>query len=388
MKELFETIFLLSSIQGVLLSLVLFMRKENHAANIFLSLGILAISSELFSSAYYSKGWHHEFPWFMGATYPVAYLYGPIFYLYTKLLAKKIERVKIINLLHLVPFLIGYIIIIPIYLLPIPERINYVEKMIADQHPMIYNIYENLIPVQGIIYTVLTILLVTEYNKKIRERFSNVERINLNWLKYIAFAAVVCWSIAAASQIVDFFAPNNRSVGIALHTAMSVLIYSIGYLGLRQPEIFMKPADYSAENLSTEKYKKSGLDDSAAEEIKIKLLGLIEKEKPYLDSELTLNKLSEMIPVSTHNLSEVINSKLGKTYYDFINEYRVEEFKKKLEDPSNHNYNLISLAFDSGFNSKTSFNTIFKKTTGKTPSEYKSSIMQQDSLSTSTRSKV
>jgi AraC-like DNA-binding protein/membrane protease YdiL (CAAX protease family) len=313
----------------------------------------------------------------MGVTYSVAYLYGPIFYLYVKFLTKKIERVKIINLLHLVPFILGYLLLIPIYNLPMPERIKYVEQMIAGQHPIIYGIYQDIIPVQGVIYTVFTIFVVLEYNKRIKERFSNIEKINLDWLKYLTLGMIVCWLISAISTLVNFILPKQTSIMVALHTAMSVLIYSIGYLGLRQPEIFMKPADYSTDEPSTEKYKKSGLDDSSAEEIKTKLLELIEKEKPYLDSELTLSKLAEMISVSTHNLSEVINSKLGKTYYYFINEYRVEEFKRKLVNPSTQNYNLVSIAFDSGFNSKTSFNTIFKKITNQTPSEYRAFLLKQ-----------
>ena len=375
MKDIFETIFLLASIQGVLLSLMLFFRKENHLANIYLSFGILAMSLELFSVVFYSKGWYHDYPWFMGATYPISYLYGPIFYLYTKLLTKKIEHVKIINILHFVPFITGYIIIIPIYLLPMTERIQYVTKyMIPNRGPLIYGVFEKLLSVQGIIYTILTILLVSEYNKKIKERFSNIEKINLEWLKYLTFGMIVCWSFAAGSQIVDFFIPNDNSYGVALHVAMSLLIYTIGYLGFKQPEIFIKPAEDAIIEPTREKYKKSGLDNATAEELKEKLISLMTFQKPYLDSGLTLNKLSDLLLVSNHNLSEVINSKLGKTYYDFINEYRVEEFKKRLADSSNQNYNLISIAFDSGFNSKTSFNTIFKRTTGQTPSEFRKSL--------------
>ncbi len=380
MKDVFETLFLLASIQGVLLSLVLFLRKENHAANIFLSLGILTMSAELFTAVFYSKGWYHDYPWFMGATYSVGYLYGPVFYLYTKLLTKKVERVRVTNLLHFLPFVTGYLLIIPIYLLPMAERIKYVEEnMIPNRGPLVYNVYERLIPVQGIIYTVLTILLVVEYNRKIKERFSNIERINLDWLKYLTLGMIVCWSFAAASQLVDLFVQDNAGFGIALHISISILIYSIGYLGLIQPEIFVRPADEVITEPASEKYKKSGLDCATAEEIKAKLLEIMTREKPYLDSELTLNKLSELTSVSNHNLSEVINSRLGKTYYDFINEYRVEEFKKKLEHPSSLNYNLISIAFDSGFNSKTSFNTVFKKITGQTPSEYRTSLLNRNS---------
>ena len=376
MKEIFETIFLLAFIQGVLLSLILFFRKENHSANIFLSIGIFALSFELFASVYYSKGWYYDFPWFMGITYPIAYLYGPVFYIYTKLLTKKIEKVHPVNLLHLIPYLTGYIITIPIFILPTAEKIAVVEKMFINQQPLIYSIYERLISVQGIIYTVLTVLLVIDYNKKIKERFSNIDKINLNWLKYFTIGMIVCWSLASASEVVDVFVNNDLNMQIALHVAISILIYSIGYMGLKQPEIFMKPVDIQTPEKQTQKYKKSGLDDAMAEEIKTKLIALIENEKPYCDSDLTLNKLAEMLDTSSHNLSEVINTYLGKSYYDFINEYRVEEFKNKLKDPSTRNYNLLSIAFESGFKSKTSFNTIFKKHTNQTPSEYKATLNQ------------
>jgi AraC-like DNA-binding protein len=78
--------------------------------------------------------------------------------------------------------------------------------------------------------------------------------------------------------------------------------------------------------------------------------------------------------ISNHNLSEVINSRLNLSYYDFINSHRVEEFKNRIADPENEKYNMLSIAFDSGFKSKGTFNSIFKKLTGMTPSEYKSSV--------------
>lgn len=102
----------------------------------------------------------------------------------------------------------------------------------------------------------------------------------------------------------------------------------------------------------------------------------MQKKKPYLDDELTLQKLAEQLEVSNHNLSEVINSRLNQSYYDFVNRYRVEEFKKRLMDPANDHFNILSIAFDSGFKSKGTFNSIFKKYSGITPSEYKTNIFK------------
>ncbi len=374
MKEFFETIFLLASIQGMLLSIALFFRKQNHSANIFLSIVIFALSLDLLTSVYYSKGWHISNIHFSGVTYPIALTYGPLFYFYVKFLTKKSERFHLKEFIHFTPLFFVYALIFPVFFYSANDKLSFVQMMMSADQPFIYDIIETFIPVQGLIYTVAVVRLVFDYNKQIKENFSNIEKINLDWLKYLTFGMIFCWSTVAISHIADFFVDANQGFGIVLHTAISVIIYSIGYLNLSQPEIFMKAKETIVKDEMPTKYKKSGLDNSSAKEIKQRLIEVMVKQKPYLESDLTLNKLAELISVSGHHLSEVINSEIGKSYYDFINEYRVEEFINKLKNPSTANYSLISVAFDSGFKSKTSFNNIFKKHTGKTPSEYKASI--------------
>jgi AraC-like DNA-binding protein len=143
---------------------------------------------------------------------------------------------------------------------------------------------------------------------------------------------------------------------------------------MKQPEIFLNSSSEASDPVQSEKYKRSGLSDELADEIGKKLKDFMASEKPYLDNDLTMQKLADRMNVSNHNLSEVINSKLNLSYYEFINNYRVEEFKNRIADPESERYNLISIAFDSGFQSKGTFNSIFKKFTGMTPSEYKGKI--------------
>jgi AraC-like DNA-binding protein len=163
----------------------------------------------------------------------------------------------------------------------------------------------------------------------------------------------------------------SAGIDAALQLSISILIYSIGYKGLKQPEIFLSPPALQEEQLRSEKYSRSGLSDESAEDVKQKLIALMSSEKLYLDNDLSLQKLADRMKISSHNLSEVINSRLNQSYYDFINGYRVEEFKRRIADPANTAFNLISIAYDSGFKSKGTFNSIFKKFTGLTPSEYK-----------------
>lgn len=374
MQNIFETIFLLAGVQGLLLSLILFSKKENHNANIILAMATFALSLHLFTKIYYTRQLFYQFPHYIGVTYPFPYLYGPLFFIYTKLVSKQENKFGSKNFIHFIPALIIYLIGLPVYLLNGPEKIEFVKRMMVGRESLVFQIIDWIIPFQGIFYTILTINVVVRYNKRIKDSFSNIEKINLNWLKYLASGAAIIWSIVLIIYIVSNFIARETGIDLMLQFSMSVLIYSMGYFGLSQPEIFLQPAGEISDEAEKIKYKKSGLDDSSSEKIKNNLLDLMNKKKPYLDSDLTLNKLSGMLSVSVHHLSEVINKKLNQNYYDFINKYRIEEFKARIEDPSFANYSLLSIAFDSGFKSKTSFNTIFKKITGKTPSEYKLSV--------------
>lgn len=370
MSEVFETFYLLAAMQGVLLSLVLVTKRENHAANRILALATLALSVELIVEIYYSRGWYRQYPHAMGITYPFPYLYGPLFFLYARLVSKKVDRLHPHDLLHFLPALIVYVAIAPVFLYSGEEKIRFVVNMMMGTHPPMYSIIEGAIPIQGIIYTVLTIKTVAGYELTIRDNFSTIEMINLRWLRYLILGMIVIWPIVTMLFVADIIVPGHSNSHALLHIPISLLIYSIGYMGLRQPEIFLAPT----EKAGPEKYRRSGLSEASATEIQRKLLIMMESEKAYIDQELTLQKLAGRMNVSSHNLSEVINSAMQQSYYDFVNHHRVEEFKRRVADPANQHYNLLSIAFDAGFKSKGTFNSIFKKFTGMTPSEYKSSI--------------
>jgi len=101
------------------------------------------------------------------------------------------------------------------------------------------------------------------------------------------------------------------------------------------------------------------------------IIQYMEKEKPYLDREMTIHDMSRDLKIPRHFITEVINEHMGRNFYTLINEYRVNEVKQRMENPAYRNFTILAIAFDSGFNSKSAFNTIFKNFTGLTPSEYK-----------------
>src|SRR5215217_7439159 len=172
-----------------------------------------------------------------------------------------------------------------------------------------------------------------------------------------------------------------------------LLIYWMAYKCITQPELYLTqneptpvtinkdvpllPSDWKEhleDNLITlyetevKKYQKSGLNTETAAMLYSRLLTYMETNKPYLEPDLAIYKVAESLEVPRHHLSQVINEKGQKSFFDFINSYRVEEVKKQLVNPDMANRNILGIALDCGFNSKATFNTAFKKFTGMTPS--------------------
>jgi AraC-like DNA-binding protein len=130
--------------------------------------------------------------------------------------------------------------------------------------------------------------------------------------------------------------------------------------------------DYSSINKDTmDKYQKSGLSNEKAEEYFKELINYMEREKVYINPDLTLPNLAEEINISRNHLSYIINKYAGLNFFDFINTYRIEEAKKIILNTQDNNMNILDIAFDSGFKSKSTFNKIFKKYTNKTPSDFR-----------------
>ena len=126
----------------------------------------------------------------------------------------------------------------------------------------------------------------------------------------------------------------------------------------------------SSNNLESKKRKKALLDEDAALLYKSTLLDYLAEKKPYLDSSLSLRSLADQIQIHPNQLSWLLNDSIGKSFNEFINSYRIEAFKQLAKDPKNANLTLIGMAYDCGFNSKTVFNTYFKKETGLTPKQF------------------
>lgn len=366
-----------------MLAVLLFAKKDNHAANVVLAIGMLALSLDIFHSVYIIFNYYEGFPHLVGITYAFPFLYGPIFYLYAKLISSDNNFFRTKYYLHFIPFALVIIYgIIFVYFKSADFKIALVKDELPSPVPLLKFI-GYLKPVHGIIYIFLTLMVVKDFNTKIKNSFSNVEKINLGWLLHLTIGLSFVWGVVVLSYIVNLVSTKDIQMDQFIYLAASILIYSIGYFGLRQPQIF-NPAvrksvtvpeeNIEEQSISGTSYKKSGLTEQEAANYQTTLLEMMEKDKPYLNNELNLRDLAGRLSMSTHNLSEILNTRIKQNFYDFINSYRVEEVKKRMAQGDSERFSLIAIAFDSGFNSKTAFNTIFKKQTGVTPSQYRKQL--------------
>lgn len=231
-----------------------------------------------------------------------------------------------------------------------------------------------VIYVSGILYSFLSLRILYKYRRNIKNEFSNTEKIKFNWLVFLIIGMLVIW-------LVILFVQSNKIISIA----STIFVILVSYFGINQVNVFGQKAvaesnavlineeekDKALDTLSRpKKYQYSNLSDEESLQIHNLLLKILESEKPFLNPELTLAELAKLIPTHPNKLSEVINKYEEKSFYDLINEWRINNFLQLLNKPESKQYTLMSLAYDCGFNSKASFNRNFKKYTGKTPSEY------------------
>lgn len=357
-----KTILFVGAVQGILLALILLAgKKRNFPANRVLSFILLIFS---FSIAYHvlthtgliSEFFPHEL--FISVLFTTL---GPCLYLYVKTLLNPVFRLTRKDLLHFLLFIILFIIALPLFLfVPRSGYFNYGKAFL--------NI---LILILTPFYILLSFLKLNQYQQVIRNNFSSIEKINLKWLYFVITFFIVFW----LSGIVFWILSARGTSFDVFWLIVSVLIYTTGYLGFIQPELF--GGETAGDNHKRvhlpkgRKYEKSTLTGDAAKTYYQKLNHIMEEKKLFLQSNLTLSALAGELKISTHHLSQILNDRIGKNFYDYINGQRIKEAKRLLISKAYQNQNIAAVGYDVGFNSLSAFNSAFKKFTSHTPTEFK-----------------
>lgn len=290
-------------------------------------------------------------------------------------------------LLHAVPFFLFSIFAILSYHSQSTAMKKFILTAAGKQEmPVVLYGIGMLLYVQFYSYSFAALNLVRKYKAAISNQFSEINAINLNWLRstiilfMIVLGVGVFNSFITLTPLINYF---NVTLTLIIVTIF-LFINRILLKALRQPEIFEGIKEESIEDTHMEppfaitvqekplqKYAGSTLTNAEKEQIKLQLLAYMQKEKPFLEPQLTIEELADMLKIKSKTLSQVINECLNQNFFDFINRYRIEEAKRLLTNPADKKITVLEVLYEVGFNSKSSFNTLFKKYTGLTPSEFK-----------------
>ena len=386
--KLLSTLTLLGAAQGVFLALALLNTKSGDIrAHRILALLTFLFSMDLGEEFLYQIGFFESVPDLLQVLAPIDLLYGPLIYLYVSHLTSPVnDGVVTRNFWHFLPALIGIVLLLPFFLLDGAEKLELTETlrkggaMESDtQHVLLIQLGLTLFILGTIVqlglYLLFSIKRLIRHSKRIKNEFSDIDKINLAWLRNLLLGLSCIYLLYLGDQ----FFPDLMGMNILgdLTTVMAViLIYTMGYLGLRQPVIFTRAfvsqpaAIEESVDQAEEKYRRSGLDKETGHVFLNELSAHMEANKPYLEGDLVLPKLAQQLGISANYLSQVINEQLNVNFYDFVNGYRVEEARRLMRNAGQTNTNILNIALDSGFNSKSAFYTAFKKATSMTPTQY------------------
>jgi AraC-like DNA-binding protein len=353
---------------------LLLSKKSKTIYDKILTFWMFILGLHLFLFYFHIKGIDLSYPHLLGIGIPLPLIHGPFLFLYTGFLTRYFTRWKPAYLLHFSPVIGFYLYYFNFFISTGKEKIDFVEKSITNPDFLLRTFFFYAL-LSGFSYTFLTFLLFRRHNRNIRNNLSNSsEKNNLHWLRNLLIGMLVIWMVV----FLGYFVLATPLKDPAIYFSVTLFVAFIGFFGLRQGNIFMNlPENYLIDGLNDDnqhRYLKSGLKDEQATVIKQKLSTLMDEQKIFLDENISLPQLAGMIDVHPNYLSQVINERFQKNFYDFINSYRVEEFKRIVSIEKNRNKTFFALALDCGFNSKASFNSSFKKITGITPSEFVKSL--------------
>ena len=361
-------LYVYAGLLGFYIFVILIMKKRvDRKGNLLIGLFVLFHSLFILHLSLYVINYQYHLPHTLFISTTFSFLYGPLLYFYFKRVTFN-YKFKWWDILHLIPSIVLLAYIMPYYLMSANEKFN----VIFDKEGFLLPEAYTIITVKILSLAVYAFLIYRIYrsntaptnaedrNKMLWQR--NIMAINFVYLaSYIVYAGII-------TKIIN--APSLIHLQILV---MVGLVFYVAYISHEQPEIF-KGTVKLVDPIDLFKYKKSGLTPSFSEDLKEKLLYLMEEEKIYRVNTINLDSLAEKLDTTRHNTSQVINEHFGLNFFEFINKYRIDEASEILKNKQDSNMSIIEVAYEVGFNNKVTFNKSFKKVHAKTPSQFLMSL--------------
>lgn len=368
--EIYDVLHIITDFQLILLIILLVHKGIQRVSNrllAFFFLGQLMVSIE-------GLWWHHydialqSIPLLAYIGRPFIFIWGPAIYLFILSEVRASFRFRLVHLLHFLPSILIFIYFLLFFYIQSPE----VQKELITSGTFYtqtgYNALIAGMIVQILAYTVSAIIRLHRGGDK-KNYLTLVDKKRRQWNQFILHGYFVTCLIYYISIMFEEWISSQT-----IRAFLPFLFFSIYFTA-----ILYRVLMNSNFNSITDQNKSRVLFLSRKEGQTLlrRLEAYIEKEKPYLDFDLSLSKLAGAMEVKERYLSQVINEFRQQNFHDFINGYRVEEAKRLLEECVNTKKTILEVIYQSGFNSKTAFNVAFKKQTGLTPTQFKNSFIPQ-----------
>ncbi len=393
-----RTLLIIGTFEALFLILLIISKRERRVSDYFLGLIFLSLALsigftwlELFNA---EAG--YPFPWALNISWIFIFLHGPALWFYIKSLSIKGFRFRLVYLLHLVPFATFFVVQ---YIMFFSQEPSHRIQLVINntfQEWTFYKISVIGIGVSTFSYFLWGMRQIRDYRKDLEHHFSRIDNKDLEWLRILIIVSLVVYAGNVGVFILDLFfdiAPYHVLM-LVTYSFASIYILVLGYFGLRQGDIFINNSNGAGTSSgrivrnsedSTEKGnhlevglgKLSKLElgkvdgtDHEKQSFIIQLTKLMEEQKPFMDPEITLSKLAGMMHVSPEYLSQILNKQLQHSFFDYINQYRIEEFKIECLSSENAHLSIMGIAYNCGFNSKAAFYRAFRKYEMISPTEY------------------
>lgn len=360
---------------------LLIMSKRDRTTHDYILISWLVTGGLLLFSFYYDFNYDsrsYEGLQLVGMVLPLAA--APILYFYVSALVRPQKFILLHYLYHFIPFVFIASSMLYYYYNLAPEQTLVVDDgFIRMSGLSVFQLrnYGMIMAFFSLLYPCLSLYLLFRHKKGLTGQFSSLKGVEMTWLRNWTilsligfwFSFIIIWS--GSFHWIEF-ATSFKSVA----TMITLSIAIVGFYGLQQTTIFtsQRQVNDTKTPTSNSKYQNSRLSEDESVAILNKVKIYMKAEKAYLDTQLSLESLAAQLGLSKHDLSQVINERLGVNFFTFVNQYRIAEFKRLLKDEKFSHFTMLGIALESGFNSKSSFNSVFKKLEGITPGAYKNNI--------------
>lgn len=369
---------LLGAGQGLLLAMGLVgKRSRSQAADFLLAAVLLIAAYQLFVFAFMMSG--NIIPHLLALTetaFPITFLIGPLYYMYVRSLLEGRLRFRLYDALHTAPCLYMIHRMLPFFLLPASVKIDYIRSVYLANIPgelsaqVLFNVWFNLI--QMALYFFLAYWSIFRREQDVRQSSSNAGAVEyLADLRKLTIGyGIYVLGFGVTATFLSFFKTYGIVVDAIWNLAKSGFIYVIGYQAVtRKFPLVQTGTGHESGLAESEKYRRSGLSDEQARHYFARLCELMESRQVYTDSELGLSNLAEQLSITPNQLSQIINQQASKSFYEFVNEYRIDYAKRLLKEHPDKT--VLDIALAVGFGNKATFNRVFKQHTRTTPTGFK-----------------